>query len=232
MNFAEALAAFSVGNYVAVSNGLPAPSAENILAFNAWRSHNFIGQLAAKDSVGRTMAFDLYPHNGASITYLCKESAGDTFTASDLTSFQQFVATPTAPSTTPTPTPTSTAGSTNPVVVASSALVAGMPVCLSRSTGQLIPARADLKTSAFVMGLAGADVAAGFPVSVKEGAITLSNWTAIAGAASLGVGLPYFLKSTGGLTSTPPGAPNCMALVGLAISTQSLMVAPEPPIQL
>lgn len=232
MNFAEAIAAFSIGNYVAVSDGLPSPGGENIFAWNIWRSHNFIGQLAAKDSIARTMTFDLYPRNGASVTYVCKEAAGDTFAASDLSSFQQFFIAPATLSTSSPATSTSTAGSASAMAIASKALVVGMPVCLSRSTGQLITARADVKTSAFVMGLAGADVAAGFPVEVKEGVVTLSNWTAIAGAASLNVGLPYFLKPTGGITSTPPGAPNCMALVGMAISTQSLMVAPEFPIQL
>lgn len=112
-------------------------------------------------------------------------------------------------------------------------LVQGQPVALSRATGQLLPARADTYTLAFVMGLASADTAQGFAGQPAHGIVTLTDWTAVVGAASLSLGIPYFLGLAGGLTAAPPSVQGqCVTRVGYAASPTTLIVAPADPIQL
>ena len=64
------------------------------------------------------------------------------------------------------------------------------------------------------------------------GPVTLADWTALTGAAALSPGLPYFLNTAGNLTSTVPSSPRCLTAVGIAVSTTTLVVNPEQPIQL
>ena len=116
--------------------------------------------------------------------------------------------------------------------MASVNIAAGMPVAISRANGQFVLARADYKPSAFVAGMASAAIATGFVGTAEAASITLPNWTAIAGTATLAVGQTYFLGATGGITTTPPAAPNCITRVGLAVNATTLRIEIDPPIQL
>jgi hypothetical protein len=62
-------------------------------------------------------------------------------------------------------------------VVAGADLAQGQPVAVSRASGQLLPARADTYTLAFVAGVASADTAQGFATQPAHGAITLPDWS-------------------------------------------------------
>jgi hypothetical protein len=115
--------------------------------------------------------------------------------------------------------------------VAGVAVLAGMPVAISRRDGSLIPARADTYYEAFVAGLAMADVEAGFVGGATRDKLTLSDWTAVAGTASLLAGQPYFLAPQGGLTLSPSYTQGfCVVRVGNAVSTQTLMPIQSDPI--
>ena len=117
--------------------------------------------------------------------------------------------------------------------VAGASLLQGLPVAVSRATGQLLPARSDTYTLAFVAGLSSADTAQGFAVQPVHGAVTLTDWSAVAGSATLSSGLPYFLGATGGLTTSPLASPAvCVVRVGHAVSPTPLVVAPSDPITL
>ena len=117
--------------------------------------------------------------------------------------------------------------------VAGAALIRGLPVAVSRATGQLLPARADTDALAFVAGVASADTGQGFTVQPAHGAVTLPDWSAVADGTLLAPGLPYFLAAAGGLTAVPPGAGGlCTVRVGLAVSSTTMVVAPTLPIQL
>lgn len=123
-------------------------------------------------------------------------------------------------------------GAAQPIeAVAAATMIAGMPVAIDRTTGQLITADAGYKPAAFVAGLLAADVAQGFVGSAASGRLTLADWSEIAGAAQLVPGVPYFLGLGGGLTSTAP-ASDCVVLVGRALNATTLLIDPQPPIQL
>lgn len=119
-------------------------------------------------------------------------------------------------------------------LIAGAAAVQGGPLYVSRATGQALPARADGYQTAMVSGLAATNVESGFPVAVARGLLTLSDWTAVTGAAGLQVGQWYFLTGAGGLSPVPPTRPEAVALsrVGQAVSADTLDVQPSPPIQL
>ena len=117
--------------------------------------------------------------------------------------------------------------------VAGAALVRGLPVAISRATGQLLPARADTYALAFVAGVASDDTASGFVDRPAHGAVTIADWSTVADTAQLAPGLPYFLAAAGGLTAVPPGAGGlCNIRVRLAVSSTTMVVAPSLPIQL
>lgn len=116
-------------------------------------------------------------------------------------------------------------------LVASADMPAGTPVAVDRATHRLISADAAWKPSAFVAGLLTADVLAGFAGSVTATRLTLADWSAVAGTAQLAPGQPYFLSQGGGLTVNAP-ASLCVALVGRAVSPTTLLIDPQPPIQL
>ena len=117
--------------------------------------------------------------------------------------------------------------------VAGADLAQGQPVAVSRATGQLLPARADTYALSFVAGLASADTTQGYAGQPAHGIVTLTDWTAIAGVASLALGIPYFLGLAGGLTAVPPSIPGqCVTRIGYAASSTTLIVAPTDPIQL
>lgn len=114
--------------------------------------------------------------------------------------------------------------------VAGAALIQGQPVAVSRASGQLLPARADTYVLAFVAGVASADTVQGFTNKPAHGAVTLPDWTAIAGSPALSVGQPYFLGAAGGLTTVPRLEAACIARVGLATTPLTLVVEPATPI--
>lgn len=128
---------------------------------------------------------------------------------------------------------TATANASRTYTATASVVVpAGMPMAINPANGQFIKALANPKSSAFVSGLAKTASAIGFSLGVSPDSMTLANWTAITGAALLLPGQNYFLGAAGGLTTVPPSSPNCIALVGVAESTTTLAIRPQPPIQL
>jgi hypothetical protein len=123
-------------------------------------------------------------------------------------------------------------GAATPVeAVAAANLAAGMPVAIDRTSGQLVAADAAFKPRAFVAGLLAAAVTSGFVGSAMTDRLMLTDWSAATGATQLAVGLPYFLAAGGGLTTTPP-ASACITIVGKAISPTTMLINPQPPIQL
>jgi len=114
--------------------------------------------------------------------------------------------------------------------VAGADLIQGQPVAVSRASGQLLPARADTYTLAFVAGVAPADTTQGFATQPAHGAITLPDWSAMTGSAALSAGQLYFVGPGGGLTTTPRLDIACVARVGLATTPQTLVVEPSTPI--
>lgn len=129
--------------------------------------------------------------------------------------------------------PSGADGGANQVqAVAATALVAGMPAAIDRSTGKMIAADAGWKPSAFVIGLVHFATAAGFVADALSSQLTLADWTAITGSASLLTGQAYFLAVGGGLTTVPPASPACLVLVGKAVSPTTFLIDPQPPIQL
>lgn len=118
--------------------------------------------------------------------------------------------------------------------VASQSLLAGQPVRISRANGQAGLANAAVYTDSFITGLASTSVAAGFPVVVALGRWDMADWAAVAGTTLLTVGMPYFLKPGGGITTTAPSKPNSMAsaFVGTAVATTALFVSPGNPLLL
>jgi hypothetical protein len=115
--------------------------------------------------------------------------------------------------------------------VADIPMLAGQPVAIDRATGRMIKADASFKPAAFVVGLLAAPVDQGFIASAAPSRLTLADWSAIAGAAQLAPGQPYFLAAGGGLTVTPP-ASACVVMIGKAVSPTTMLIAPQPPIQL
>lgn len=118
------------------------------------------------------------------------------------------------------------------LAVSDVAVAAGMPLAVNRSTGHIVKADASSKPVAFIAGLASVPTSIGFPASVASDWLMLPDWTAITGSVSLSQGQTYFLGAGGGLTTTPPSSPNCVTVVGEAVSTTTLLVRPEIPIQL
>jgi hypothetical protein len=84
MDFSAAWTAFAIDDYVSVSDGRPQPSVVRGNAWFAWRSHNFVGQLTAKqgEAPHRTMTLELVPRDGATVSYTVHELGGHTFEAS------------------------------------------------------------------------------------------------------------------------------------------------------
>ena len=110
----------------------------------------------------------------------------------------------------------------------------GTPVAILRSSQQLTPARADTYALSFVVGMAATDIASGFSGNTTRVPVTLSDWTAIAGSASLSSGQPYFLALSGGMTPTVPDRASvvCSTRVGIATSSQTFLFQQADPILL
>lgn len=121
-----------------------------------------------------------------------------------------------------------------PVITATAQadIFTGAAVALNRANGHALLGDPAYKPNAFVVGLAVAAVASGFPVQIQTGLFSLPDWTAVAGTATLTPGLPYFLGAGGTITSAPPSAPDCVTLIGLATGPTTLSINPDPPLQL
>lgn len=111
-------------------------------------------------------------------------------------------------------------------------VAAGLAVGVNRGTGQVFVADNGFKPNAFVIGLAKAATSTGFVVDVVRGPVTFSDWTALVGAAMLTPGVPYFLGTGGQLTMTPPTSPACITFIGVALTSTTLNVLPQTPLQL
>lgn len=119
--------------------------------------------------------------------------------------------------------------------VAPAGALAGQPMAVSRLNGELVPARGDTYPLALVAGLAASAASAGYVASLTREALTLADWTAIAGTPSLSLGLPYFLGPEGGLTLAPEmraGAGYSNVRLGVATGPQTFAPSIADPILL
>lgn len=128
--------------------------------------------------------------------------------------------------------PPGSAGSSTLSAVCSQAMLAGTAVFLDRATGQLSPADAGWKPSAFVVGLLAADTGLGLVGQAERAELTLPDWTATTGLPQLVAGADYFLAVGGGLSAAPPASNACTVLVGRALTASTMLVDVQPPIQL
>ena len=119
-------------------------------------------------------------------------------------------------------------------IVAADNLAAGQPIYVDPTSGQLRLASAATFASSMVAGLAQVATLATFAAPVATTTLTLSDWTAVIGAASLTKGARYFLGVTAGsLSTTAPTTPGqSVVSVGIALSTTQLEITPTPPILL
>lgn len=98
-------------------------------------------------------------------------------------------------------------------------IVAGQALCIN-SSGLLIPAKADELDTAYVIGIASANVtvASALPVIFSQG----SN----SSQAALSVGQPCYLSAVtpGLITSSQPASGNYLVYAGIGITTSSLAI--------
>lgn len=111
----------------------------------------------------------------------------------------------------------------------------GSPLYLT-GVGHVDLAQADAAGTVQVVGLALEVVAASFSCNyISEGSIERSNWSDVAGTATLSAGATYFLDQTtaGRITSTAPTtAGQYVVRVGRAVNTTTLDIEIELPIRL
>ena len=122
----------------------------------------------------------------------------------------------------------------DPEAIFDSTTSAGMALYVSGS-GTVDLADADNATTAICIGLALTDVASsGTGEYRSQGELTLVDWTAVTGGASLTAGVVYYLSTTDGqLTSTPPtGTSNHITRVGLAVTTKTISLEIARPLKL
>jgi hypothetical protein len=110
--------------------------------------------------------------------------------------------------------------------IASANIIAGTPVYISRANGQLYPADKPTAVTAQVVGILLQSVALGFIGTYDRAAVTLSDWTAITGSASLLTGQTYFLGSSGTLTTSVPTL-GTNTRVGVALSSTTFGINPS-----
>ena len=115
------------------------------------------------------------------------------------------------------------------------AVAPGQPLCLL-ATGHLTLARADSAATTRIVGLAAAAAAPTTAAQyIEAGNVTLDDWTAVTGTASLTVGAVYYLSSVtaGQLTPTAPTTGGSyVAAVGTAIGAQTLNLSVQPTVAL
>lgn len=119
-------------------------------------------------------------------------------------------------------------------VPAAEPIKAGQPLTLDRTTGRAHLATAAIYARAFVVGFAAIDADTGDRVTIMGRLLTLSDWTASAGAADLPIGANLFLGPTPGTVGpTPPtGSGMTVAGVGFAAGPRTLAISMPNPILL
>ncbi len=119
-------------------------------------------------------------------------------------------------------------------IQAGETVAAGQPVYVSTLTAEVFLARADAVGTAHVLGLAATSAAIGFTTEVLAiGSVTLTDWTAVTGSATLTRGMDYFLSSaTAGMitTTAPQSSGDWVTRVGHAVSTTTLEIHVHRPI--
>jgi hypothetical protein len=110
----------------------------------------------------------------------------------------------------------------------------GAPVRIDTVTGLIRLASASAIATATVLGIPDTAALTGFICSAQIAKVTLSNWTAITGAASLLPGQTYFLGLTAGtLTLAPPtSGGQCIVKVGIAQNSTTLVIEITQPMLL
>jgi hypothetical protein len=119
--------------------------------------------------------------------------------------------------------------------IAGQAIFAGAVVRINKSTARVVLAQADHPNTAEPVGLARADAVNNGTVAIAQDRVTLPDWTAVTGVASLQPGHDYFLSTTtpGGLTATPPASTGQVSCwIGTAVSTTTLLISIQDPFQL
>lgn len=115
---------------------------------------------------------------------------------------------------------------------AAEVIARGQPVMVD-FLGKARLARADNIATSFVLGLAAESTGIGFSCPISRSAVTMSDWTAVVGSASLVPGARYFLHPTiaGRLTTTPPvSVGQVVAFVGQALSASAFVFDSSDPI--
>jgi|GEM_PF-2480783 len=117
-------------------------------------------------------------------------------------------------------------------LVAGPALAAGQPLACAGSAQGLL-ARADDADLALVVGFAGAGAAPDEAVPVRvSGALTLPDWSAVAGTVDLTPAADYFLAPAAGrITATVPTVGH-LVRVGRAVTGRTLVIRIGDPIRL
>lgn len=112
-------------------------------------------------------------------------------------------------------------------------LVPGEVVYIT-ALGKAAKARANADGTKRAVGIVEVGAAAGFPATIRtHGTITLADWTAITGSATLTPNASYYLSAaTAGDMGTAAPSSGWVTRVGTAISANDFDVNPEPPIKL
>lgn len=110
----------------------------------------------------------------------------------------------------------------------------GMPVYGVAGLAQVGLARSDTPAKSRVVGIAAVGADTGFTVVYAAGGrITLEDWTAAVGAATLTPSSVYFLADTGGITDTAPTAVGKKVTeIGQAVEANTLALNIKRPILL
>jgi hypothetical protein len=105
---------------------------------------------------------------------------------------------------------------------------AGWPIAIDRATKKGVLARADTYMLSFVIGFSKEATLTGFICPLEVYAVTLTDWTAIAGSEHLTPGNQYFLQKTTGIGAVDLSAA-ATAMVGTALSPTALKLSITNP---
>jgi hypothetical protein len=119
-------------------------------------------------------------------------------------------------------------------IVAAVAVLAGQPLCVHPTSGQLMQASAANFSSTNLAGLAQADTQATLAAPLTTQTLDLTDWSRITGAPLLAKGQRYYLASVPGtMALTPPTTPGLvLVVVGVALSATKFSFRPTVPILL
>lgn len=112
---------------------------------------------------------------------------------------------------------------------ADSAISAGQALYIKSNTHTDL---ADCSTTGTVMGIAQTNIASGFSGNlISQGQLTLSDWSASTGSATLSAGQTYYLGVAGAIGTSPPTS-GFVVKLGKAITTTTLEISIEDKILL